>query len=298
MTLDGPSIIYHHSHSSRDKVIINDLDAELAEIEASEAAEKARQQEQAFFLPEEYEKEITSVPDHVLRNSANSQIPRPDSQALILYRDPTSISIPAPEEGDSVRKAIIEARKRMRERQHDHDQVNRDVNGHDDHMMDDLQTNSGISTPSPLSLSPSHPSHESHLDSSFKDNIRKAFATPPIPQSHPTSTENHDPRLNHHKRLPSAQLRADSNQRRFFPYGNSGYNPSVKQPTPSGPYISLDHDLEDVRDREEHAAQANEYHANGLGHGFSDINGFGDGIHSAGAQISSHDMDDDMMDIE
>jgi hypothetical protein len=290
MTLDGLSIIYHHSQPSKDKVVINDLDAELAEIEASEAAEKARQQEQAFFLPEDYEKEITSVPEHVLRNSSDSQVPKPDSQALILYKDPISISVPVPEEGDSVRKAIIEARKRIRERQRDHDDL---VNGHEDHMMDDLHTHTGTSTPSPLSLSPPHPSHESHLDNSFKDNIRKAFVNP-------ISNENHDPRLNHHKRLPSAQLRADSNQRRFFPYGSSGYNPNVKQPTPSGPYISLDHDLDLPHDpaRDEYAAQQNGYLANGLGHGFSDMNGFASPEHNTGASLSSHDMDDDMMDIE
>jgi hypothetical protein len=297
MTLDGPSIIYDHAHPSKDKVVIDDLDAELAEIEASEAAEKAQQQEQAFFLPKDYDKEITSVPDHVLRNSSNSKIPSPDSQALILYRDPASISVSVPEESDSVRKAIIEARKRIREHQHDHDDS---VSGPDDHMMDDLHTHPSTSTPSPLSLSPPRPSHESHLDGSFKNNIRKAFATPHISRATPTSNKNHDPRLNHHKRLPSAQLRADSNQRRFFPYGSSGYNPSVKQPTPSGPYISLDHDLDVHHDpaRDEYAAQQNGYLANGLSHGFADVTGFSAGIYDTGSHMPSHDMDDDMMDIE
>ena len=103
------------------RMVITDLDAEIAEIEASERAEKEREQEHAFFLPDDIDKEISGVPARLLRGSSNrNDTPQhihtaPDSQALILYKDPFSISIP--EEEDAVKKAVVEARRRMRERQ-------------------------------------------------------------------------------------------------------------------------------------------------------------------------------------
>ena len=107
MPLDNPNI------NLPDRVVINDLDAELAEIEAEEELLRQRQQEVAFFLPDEVEKQIGSVPESVLQNnnSSNSQVPQ--SQALILYKNPFDSSI-LDEEG-AHRKAVREARERMRE---------------------------------------------------------------------------------------------------------------------------------------------------------------------------------------
>jgi hypothetical protein len=115
MTLDvDPPVI-----DERHRVIINDLSAELAEIEASERAEREKEQEQAFFLPDDIDKEIFAVPSQVLKKSppADSPSAHTGSRALVLYQVPTSISVP--EENDAVRKAVVEARKRMRERQKD-----------------------------------------------------------------------------------------------------------------------------------------------------------------------------------
>ena len=106
MTLDNPNI------STPNRVVINDLDAELAEIEAEEEQKRQHDQEQAFFLPDDVEKDMRRVPDQVLRN--NNTLDPPPSQALILYKDPTSISMP--EEEDAVRKAVREARERLRDK--------------------------------------------------------------------------------------------------------------------------------------------------------------------------------------
>jgi hypothetical protein len=105
---------------SRHRIFISDLDAAIAEIEAEELAAKEKEQEAAFFLPDEVDKELSSIPDQVLRrsNTATTAASHPAatgaSQALVLYRDPLSISVP--EEADAVRKAVHEARQRMRER--------------------------------------------------------------------------------------------------------------------------------------------------------------------------------------
>lgn len=100
------------------RIFISDLDAAIAEIEAEERAAAEKQQEAAFFLPDEVDKEISGVPQHVLQQQHASNRAGPDaagpnsSQALVLYRDPLSISVP--EEEDAVRKAVREARERMR----------------------------------------------------------------------------------------------------------------------------------------------------------------------------------------
>lgn len=103
---------------SSHRIFITDLDAAIAEIEAEERAEAEKAQEVAFFLPDEVEKEISGVPQHVLQQTRQSpSTPRLDpigSQALVLYRDPESISVS--EEHDAVRKAVHEARQRLRER--------------------------------------------------------------------------------------------------------------------------------------------------------------------------------------
>ncbi|KIV86027.1 hypothetical protein PV11_01669 [Exophiala sideris] len=91
------------------RVIINNLDAEIAQIEADEAAAAS-----TVFLPD-VDKKVSSIPQRLLQNRQAASIPENTNTALVLYRDPASISIP--EEGDAVRLAIIAARARAREKQ-------------------------------------------------------------------------------------------------------------------------------------------------------------------------------------
>ncbi|OCL09325.1 hypothetical protein AOQ84DRAFT_291467 [Glonium stellatum] len=85
------------------RVYIHDLAAELSDIESDE--------ENPIFLAD-IEKHLSRIPKHVLVG------PEPKAtreNQLILYNIPSSISVP--EEQDNVRKAIVEARARMREKQ-------------------------------------------------------------------------------------------------------------------------------------------------------------------------------------
>lgn len=91
------------------KIWVGDLDAEIAEIEANEAREKNE-----ALLSDAAGQEIGKIPQHLLRsNTANSD--ERSNMQMILYKDPISISVP--EEHDAVRKTIIEARRRVREKQ-------------------------------------------------------------------------------------------------------------------------------------------------------------------------------------
>lgn len=85
------------------RVYIHDLAAELSDIESDE--------ENPIFLSD-IEKHLAKIPKHVLVG------PEPkatkDNQ-LVLYNVPTSLTV-TPEK-DSVRKAIVEARARLREQQ-------------------------------------------------------------------------------------------------------------------------------------------------------------------------------------
>ena len=145
------------------RIFISDLDAAIAEIEAEERAAKEKQQEQAFFLPDDVDKEMSSVPDHVLKNSANGNgnLGPPSSQALVLYKDPLSLSIP--EEDDAVRKAVHEARQRIRERN----------SAHPTESEADVKPQPPIEMPSPLEhenfgypLNRQHPEWRHNSDSS------------------------------------------------------------------------------------------------------------------------------------
>lgn len=91
-----------------DRIWVHDLDAEIAEIEAEEERQKAGIQ------LSEAGKEYSKIPDHLLKQKVKAEDPAANMQ-MILYRDPISISVP--EENDAVRKTIIEARRRMREKQ-------------------------------------------------------------------------------------------------------------------------------------------------------------------------------------
>jgi hypothetical protein len=91
------------------KVYIYNLDDELSSSDNESDSES-----KLVFLPD-IEKHLRNrrIPAHVLD-------PRPDpsewaGKELVLYREPSSISVP--EEQDSVRKAVLEARARAREKQ-------------------------------------------------------------------------------------------------------------------------------------------------------------------------------------
>jgi hypothetical protein len=89
---------------SKHKVYIYNLDDELSSGDESEDNKKV------IFLPD-IEKHLRSnrIPTHVLANPQELA-----EKQLILYSVPSSISVP--EEQDSVRKAILEARARLREK--------------------------------------------------------------------------------------------------------------------------------------------------------------------------------------
>ncbi|KAF2707525.1 hypothetical protein K504DRAFT_492206 [Pleomassaria siparia CBS 279.74] len=85
------------------RVYIHDLAAELSDLESDE--------ENPIFLSD-IDKHIAKIPKHVLMGPEPK--PTKDNQ-LILYNVPSSLTVP--EEYDSVRKAIAEARARVREKQ-------------------------------------------------------------------------------------------------------------------------------------------------------------------------------------
>ena len=83
---------------TKDTIYIHDLEKEIADIEAEE--------QNVAFLPE-IDKRLTTIPKSVLRGD------KPANNELVLYRLPTSLTVP--EDRDSVRKAVAEARDRAGE---------------------------------------------------------------------------------------------------------------------------------------------------------------------------------------
>ncbi|KAH9879303.1 hypothetical protein J1614_002742 [Plenodomus biglobosus] len=85
------------------RVYIHNLDAELSDIESDE--------DTPIFLSD-IEKHLAKIPKHVLVRPE----PKPtEHNQVVLYAVPESLSVER--ERDSVRKAIVEARERIRERQ-------------------------------------------------------------------------------------------------------------------------------------------------------------------------------------
>ncbi|KAF1912584.1 hypothetical protein BDU57DRAFT_559788 [Ampelomyces quisqualis] len=85
------------------RVYIHDLAAELSDIESDE--------EKPIFLSD-IEKHLSKIPQHVLTG------PEPkanEHNQMVLYNIPTSLTLP--EHKDSVRKAIVDARQRIRNMQ-------------------------------------------------------------------------------------------------------------------------------------------------------------------------------------
>ena len=91
-----------HLDDTRDRVYIQDLEEEVADIESEE--------EKLVFLPD-IEKRLSKIPRSVLTGPGQAQA----HNEIVLYSVPQSLSIPR--EQDKVRKAIIESRARAREKQ-------------------------------------------------------------------------------------------------------------------------------------------------------------------------------------
>ncbi|CAN9336479.1 unnamed protein product [Alternaria sp. RS040] len=85
------------------RVYISDLSAELSDIESDE--------ENPIFLSD-IEKHLSKIPKYILLGPE----PKPtDKNQLVLYNVPASLTVP--EAQDNVRKAIVEARQRIRDKQ-------------------------------------------------------------------------------------------------------------------------------------------------------------------------------------
>lgn len=92
-------------------VFIHDIDEELGSDDGDENDKKG-----LIFVPD-IEKRLTRIP-YALVNGESSKISEPSSgtsQALVLYTVPSSLSVSR--EQDNVRRAIIEARARIRQKQ-------------------------------------------------------------------------------------------------------------------------------------------------------------------------------------
>jgi len=115
-----------HLDDTKHKVYIYDLDAELSDSESSDDGK-------LIFLPD-IQKHLreTRIPPSVM---ANSEGELAGQKQLVLYTVPSSLSVP--EEKDSVRKAIIEARARARAKTgEDHDRRMLQVNRLTDQQFD------------------------------------------------------------------------------------------------------------------------------------------------------------------
>ena len=107
---DRPQDSHMHLDDTSNRVYIHDLDAELASISPTDDDE-----ETLIFLPD-IEKKLSRIPRHVLRGSSSNsnKTDEQEKQSLVLYSVPSSLTVPV--EQDSVRKLIIEARQRARDK--------------------------------------------------------------------------------------------------------------------------------------------------------------------------------------
>ena len=99
---------------TKHRVYISNLSKEIAEIEAAEEAAK-----KTIFIPD-IDKRILegaqrSIPLSIYANQDGELAGMNQDQALVLYDFPKSLTVD--ESKDSVRKAILESRKRAQERQ-------------------------------------------------------------------------------------------------------------------------------------------------------------------------------------
>jgi hypothetical protein len=87
---------------AKDRVFIHNLDDEVSDTESED--------ERLVFLPD-IEKRLTKIPKSVLVGQSGPHA----NNEIVLYGVPESLSVPP--EQDNVRRAIIEARARAREKQ-------------------------------------------------------------------------------------------------------------------------------------------------------------------------------------
>lgn len=87
---------------TKDKVYIYNLDDELRDID--------KEEEKLIFLPD-IERKLARIPKSVLTGNSEPT----GNQEMVLYSVPSSLTVL--EENDNVRKAIIEARERARQKQ-------------------------------------------------------------------------------------------------------------------------------------------------------------------------------------
>lgn len=97
-----PPADYMPVDETKDRIVIHDLAAEIAEIEAAEP--------KTLFLPD-IDRKVSAIPQKLLQDQTGNT----NNTQMVLYGVPSSISVP--KEADAVRKAIIAARARARERQ-------------------------------------------------------------------------------------------------------------------------------------------------------------------------------------
>lgn len=88
---------------TRNRVYVHDLDAELADVDSQERG--------LVFLPD-IEQYFSKLPKQVLARKKEGEH---EGQELVLYTEPKSLTVDD-EDRDLVRKAIIEARQRAREK--------------------------------------------------------------------------------------------------------------------------------------------------------------------------------------
>ncbi|KAI4740815.1 hypothetical protein E4T50_08742 [Aureobasidium sp. EXF-12298] len=100
VTTSPPTEEHMQLDDTKHRVYIHNLDDELADIESDE--------EKIVFLPD-IEKKLNAIPRHILVGEKKDS-----HQELVLYNLPPSLSVPI--EQDNVRKAILEARERAKEK--------------------------------------------------------------------------------------------------------------------------------------------------------------------------------------
>ncbi len=89
---------------TKHKIYIYDLDKELEGCESDS-------EERPIFVPD-IEKHLNNLPKLLLLSDAAREVAK--NMQMVLYNVPTSLTVP--EDKDSVRKAIIESRQRMRDK--------------------------------------------------------------------------------------------------------------------------------------------------------------------------------------
>lgn len=93
---------------TKDKVYIHNLDDELSDADSDAGSSSG---ERLVFLPD-IERKLGKIPKVVLTDGSGSS---DNDKQMVLYRVPESLTVPR--EQDNVRKAIIETRERMRQKQ-------------------------------------------------------------------------------------------------------------------------------------------------------------------------------------